>query len=77
MIILGKGKSLGFGSLSLLFFLIGVLFSYLAFNKKQLGEHILDYLKIDIPKSIVTVIFLNLAYLYCPDSYRHNSNFTN
>ena len=54
-------RSLGWGSLSLLLFIVSVLFSYLTLNKKLLGEHVLNYLDINMPAAIVTVILLILA----------------
>lgn len=53
-----KSKSLGWGSLSLLLFIVSFIFSYLTINKKVVGEHILEYLKLNIQVAIITVILL-------------------
>jgi|SRR5690625_5361563 len=53
-----KRKPLGWGSLSLLIFVTNLLFSYWAINKKLVGEHILDFIGLNMPIVIVTVILL-------------------
>ena len=53
-----KSKSLGWGSLSLLLFIVSFIFSYLTINKKVVGEHVLEYLKLNIQVAIITVILL-------------------
>src|SRR5699024_3624699 len=55
-----ENKALGWGSLSLVLFIIAVLFSYLTIDKKTVGEHALDFIKVDLPEAVITVIFLIL-----------------
>lgn len=56
-------KAIGWGSLSLLLFTVSVLFSYLTVNKKVVGEHILNYLRLDIHEAFITVALLILAVI--------------
>lgn len=58
-----KNKPLGWGSLSLLLFVLSFIFSYMTINKESVGEHILDYFKINIQEAIITVILLILAVI--------------
>ena len=56
-----ENKALGWGSLSLVLFIMAVLFSYLTIDKKTVGEHALDFIKVDLPEAVITVILLVLA----------------
>ncbi len=56
-----KNKSLGVGSLSLLFFVLAIAASNTIINKKPLGEHVFNFLQLNIPESIITIAFLILA----------------
>ncbi|MFC4389041.1 hypothetical protein ACFOZ1_14655 [Gracilibacillus marinus] len=60
---MGKNKSLGVGSLSLLIFILALLVSYMNFNRKTLGDHISDLLHINIPEMWLTIALLILAII--------------
>lgn len=66
-----ENKKLGLGSLSLPLFLVAFSLSYLSINKKAAGEHLLEYLNLNIPVSIITVFLLIIAFFL---GNRYNTN---
>ncbi|WP_018934081.1 hypothetical protein [Gracilibacillus lacisalsi] len=56
-----KNRRLGVGSLSLLFFILAIAVSNTIINKKPLGEHVFNFLQLNIPESIITITLLILA----------------
>ncbi|MDX8044759.1 hypothetical protein SH601_02060 [Gracilibacillus sp. S3-1-1] len=56
-------KALGVGSLALLFFLVGVTFSGTTINRKELIEHLSDFLGFSIAEGLIVIGLLILSII--------------
>lgn len=60
---LKERRSIGWGSLSLVLFLTGAIFTYLNVNKRLIGEHILEYLHLSILEISIAMVILIAAVI--------------
>ncbi|SFM01150.1 hypothetical protein [Salibacterium qingdaonense] len=56
-------KPLGWGSISLFVFVCSTFVSFWSFNRQLLGEHIVDYLHLDISYIVITIVLLGLSII--------------
>lgn len=56
-----ENRSVGWGSLSLLLFIISIILLYMNYDRLLIGEHVVNFLNLAIHEVVIAIIFLLLA----------------
>lgn len=65
-------KEFNVGSISLILSIFGVMFSFVSWDGKYLGEHILSGINISFPYGLLSLIILFISYFI---GYKYNNYF--
>lgn len=65
-------KKLGIGSISLILSILGVMFSFTAWDGKELGEHLLNVIGVSFPIGVISLIILFISFAI---GYRYKNDY--